>query len=147
MNMYIPTIGEKIKLISPWTFIVWSESRNERLGEILGLFDPLAVNNGYRVPWWKGQDPAWTPKENGARYPALDCVKSGKCTLPKNTILTIDRIYIRKGDKETKEFDSVSFIINTTNNITINGITPKKSIRFWAKLEDVNKIKFKIHTI
>lgn len=54
--------------------------------------------------------------------------------LLKDTELVVDRIYIRKG-REMADFSSVSFIINSSNK-KIN------KCRFWAKLEDVNKIEF-----
>lgn len=50
-------------------------------------------------------------------------------TFPKDTILKVDRIYIRKG---AEDFSSLTFYV------TIN----KKAYRFWAKLEDVNNIEF-----
>ncbi|MDD3988210.1 MAG: hypothetical protein PHC93_04580 [Candidatus Omnitrophica bacterium] len=48
------------------------------------------------------------------------------------TILKVDRIYIRKG-KGMSDFSSLTFYIK-------NG--PYKGARFWAKLNDVNQIKF-----
>lgn len=58
-------------------------------------------------------------------------------TIPANSLLKLDRIYIRKGNSE---YDSLSFYLKD-----IAGEKPKilgKSGRFWAKLEDCNNIKF-----
>lgn len=56
--------------------------------------------------------------------------ESHEVTVPEGTVLKIDRIYIRKGNKD---FDSVTFFMKGT----------KKRVRFWAKLADVNKIIIK----
>lgn len=54
-------------------------------------------------------------------------------TLPAGTKLMVDRIYIRR---PFKDFDSVTFRIEK------DGCPDKAfcSVRFWAKLRDVNKI-------
>lgn len=51
-------------------------------------------------------------------------------SLPKGTVLTIDRIYIRKG---AGEYSSLSFWALIPGD--------KKRFRFWAKLDDVNRIE------
>jgi len=97
--MYVPEIGDLIKLTEDWNFNLNSESyRNRSLAEILGKNGP--VNN---------------------------------VTLPKDTVLKIDRIYIRKG---ASDYSSLTFRIEETENKKIKGK------RFWAKLRDVNKIEF-----
>lgn len=58
-------------------------------------------------------------------------LKTWEVIFEKNTILKIDRIYIRKGNKD---YSSISFWVKS-------GLY--KGARFWAKLEDCNKIKFK----
>ena len=54
--------------------------------------------------------------------------------LPESTILSIDRIYIRKG---ASDYSSISFYLKSHPTM----ITKKKP-RFWAKLEDCNNIMF-----
>ena len=49
--------------------------------------------------------------------------------------LTVDRIYIRKG---TKDFSSVSFLLDILEKKRPFG---EKGMRFWAKLEDVNRME------
>lgn len=55
-------------------------------------------------------------------------------TLNKGSILKVDRIYIRKGKQE---YSSITFVLTQTTQFKT-----KKKPRFWAKLEDVNKIEF-----
>ena len=130
MKMFVPTIGSKICLTQPWTFGVWGEKRNNSLGLALGI---ATKNPPYR--WnviWKGQTSWYTPD-----------VLIDNCTLPVGTVLTIDRIYIRKG-KGMSDFDSMSFRIKPNKTLTFVGTTIPigKGIRFWAKLDDCNQIEF-----
>jgi hypothetical protein len=54
-----------------------------------------------------------------------------RVTLPKNTELSVDRIYVRNG---LQTFDSVTFKIKDCPD-------PKfKKCRFWTKLSEVNSI-------
>lgn len=68
-------------------------------------------------------------------------------TIPKGTILKVDRIYIRKG---LSDYSSITFIAHNLGEIVrkvgwMNEKTKKKkTLRFWAKLSDCNKIKFEI---
>lgn len=73
---------------------------------------------------------------HNTQYPDLNVIRSGDCTLKKGTILTIDRIYIRKG---AKDYDSISFRINKSNEPRFK----KKGIRFWVKLDEANNINYK----
>lgn len=65
------------------------------------------------------------------RFPSFNLSHDIKYTLPAETILTVDRIYIRKGNEE---YSSLSFTL------------PGKK-RFWAKLSDVNNIHFNLEKI
>lgn len=57
--------------------------------------------------------------------------------LPIGTILSIDRIYIKKG---LSDFNSITFYAKNLEN-SGKGKKPK-ALRFWAKLEDCNNIEF-----
>jgi hypothetical protein len=68
--------------------------------------------------------------------------------IPAGTTLSIDRIYIRKG---ASEFSSITFYAKGLGEVTMNGsrfswgnqkTVKRKAQRFWAKLEDCNKIQF-----
>lgn len=108
--MYIPTIGDKIILTEDWKFDLWKEYRNRDLLDHFNLVkDPDGRLYFYRI---------------------ADKDIPFRVTLPKNSKLTIDRIYVRKG---AADFDSVTF--------RVFGLG-KKSIRFWAKLKDVNEMEF-----
>ena len=69
-------------------------------------------------------------------------------TIPKGTIIQVDRIYIRKG---SSDYSSVTFYAKNLGEIESTyssyNAKPKKKIkkkalRFWAKLSDCNKIVF-----
>lgn len=125
MRLFIPKVGDVLTLSESWTFIVWSESRNEKLGTLLGVFDKT---KHYREARWKGQE------NSEYEYKGVAEVASTTCTLPEDTQLKIDRLYVRKG--VTSECNSVSFFIYNHPNKKFN------KVRFWAKLEDVNNIIF-----
>jgi hypothetical protein len=105
MRLLIPSTGTHLKLTKAWKFKLFNEYRNNPLLKKLGL-----PEGTYRAD------------------------KSRSVTLPKDTVLTVDRIYLRKG---AEGFDSVTFRVHTYPG------KPKKwgKPRFWAKLTDVNQIQ------
>ena len=105
MKLYVPELGDQIKLTSDWSFKLISEHRNTTL-----------IDYFFGESYWKKN--------------ALHGDKLLDATLPKDTILTIDRVYIRKG---ATDYSSITFRTDLLN---------KKSIRFFAKLDDCNKIEF-----
>lgn len=112
-QFYIPSIGDKIILQEDWECTIFFEYRNSRFIE-------------------KAR-PDIVPKEGGKYWAWGGDGSSVMVTFPKGTTLTIDRIYIRKGKSE---WDSVTFSMPKQPKVApFNG-------RFWAKLEDVNEIKF-----
>jgi len=112
MKLYIPSIGDIIVLTKDWEFNLYDEYRN----------DTLYILSG------------GTPKIN--QYRQFERSGSMKVTLKKDTVMSINRIYIRKGKKE---LDSVSFVVKQSPSFP-----PRTKIRFWAKLEDVNNIEFEL---
>lgn len=66
-------------------------------------------------------------------------------TLPRRTVLSVDRIYVRKG---ASDYSSVSFYIQSTSLVPLQPTElqargfKKGKKRFWAKLSDVNTIQF-----
>lgn len=118
MNFYIPEIGAQIQLTEDWTFTLMpNESRNETFTKYLKL--PNREN-----PYINGRFDRETYYRN---YNS-----TVEVTIPKNSILKIDRIYIRKGNKD---YSSVTFYVKTFGGEKGKG-------RFWAKLADVNTIQF-----
>lgn len=152
MKMYIPEIGDKIRLTEDWSFRLFSESRNDALFKLLnikerGPFIAFKGKNFYfqcRKLEGLGTRCEWFASDGDmlASYPAAKQAVLHKqhkqedpgtlVTLKVGQVLGIDRIYIRKG---AKDYSSVTF-----NYIG----APKGSgrIRFWAKLDDVNNIIF-----
>lgn len=152
MKLYIPSVGDEIKLTAPWEPMIHDESRNSTILEFFQVpgFDPQKWNNN---------------------------LPPTKVLIPAGEILKIDRIYIRKGKDD---FDSVTFLWKgkrtkaysetktgrrlvsvqpdrTTLQSLFSGRspapakyedysyvdkTPARPVRFWAKLDDVNTIEF-----
>ena len=112
MQLFVPPIGTQFRLDADWTFPLYDESRNYDL-------------------WvsYFGEPPARDPKYAGHWYYSRfgDATQSKQLTLKSGTMLSVDRIYIRKG---AKDFDSISFRV-------LKGSTGPTG-RFWAKLHDVN---------
>ena len=106
----VPSLGTKIQLAEDWKFKLYHEMRNESLWNLLNE-KKFSYN-------WRADDP-----------------EPVSITLPKGTVLSIDRIYVRRGKSE---YDSLTFnLISTTHN----KLQVKGRKRFWAKLADVNSIK------
>ncbi len=131
MKLYIPEISDEIRLIEDWTFDLYNEDRNSTLMEIT------------KDPRQSSYD--WKPD-----YGIIPC------TIPAGAVLKVDRIYIRKGKGE---YSSLSFLwkdMRTESKMEeIRGYRdneptgkfvkiPRKPVRFWAKLQDVNKIVFEL---
>jgi hypothetical protein len=112
IRLTVPWIGAQIRLTEPWEFNLFSEGRNTSLWS-------LAIKKPF----------SWTDD------------KSEKITLPENTLLGVDRIYIRKG---AVSYDSLTFILKETTDPRFSPEAKKaagvRMIRFWAKLYDVNRI-------
>lgn len=130
-QVFIPTIGTVFTLAEDWTFPLYNEDRNDAMLCYQGKRDAVEKRN------WR------------------DGIKSvGDVTLPTGTALKVDRIYIRKGDEKMKEYDSVTFIVQSIPSVSIAVEMPKspysfaaskkprimRTIRFWAKLNDVNQM-------
>ena len=131
MKFNIPELGTKITLAEDWSFPLHHEYRNSTLLEIIG------------------QPYSWSRQDN----------VSTLVTLPKGTLLTVDRIYIRKG---AKEFSSLTFLMPkrktdkktvTRTAVALGGpnhlertdyqvVMPGRAVRFWVKLADANAMQF-----
>ena len=159
-QIMIPPLGSVIKLQEDWTFRLFDERRNEKL-QILADLLP-AFRHEHDGKHWRDMTLAerkdiidksgWT-FENG--YPLGKARSdqysywSGDWSIPfvlrAETELIIDRYYIRQG---SGDFDSVTFRSNCWMSALGDPLFTKKyvngrkikSIRFWAKLSDVNKM-------
>ena len=134
MKLFIPEISDEIRLSTDWTFDLYNEHRNGTLMEKIG--DQRRATA------------AW----DNANFGSIPC------TIPAGATLKVDRIYIRKGNKE---YSSITFLWkgealpakmepdsdwdNLIRTLVPNGKffkVPRIPIRFWAKLADVNNIEF-----
>lgn len=121
MRLFIPEIGIDLKLLEDWTFPLYYEHRNAKLFQALGV--PPLPQDGFGITGWEYQDHSRDEK-------------SETVTLPKGTILKVDRVYIRKSSiygGDASKYSSVSFWAKLKGH--------KKKARFWAKLPDVNRVE------
>lgn len=114
-KLMIPHLGYALTLSKPWTFGLVDETRNRPLANELNI-DFYAIRCASKKSIGESIVPV---------------------TLPVGTILTVDRLYIRRGQSG---FDSVSFYAQIPTNNQPGSKSKKR--RFFAKLEDVNNIEF-----
>lgn len=111
---FLPEIGTKLRLSEDWEFDLYPERRNDKFFPQIGL--NISV---------------WGPRREPYRVKVL-----------RDSMLTVDRIYIRKG---AKDYSSVTFYIRKGAKVEYNGgLYIMKGARFWAKLHDVNTLKVKV---
>jgi hypothetical protein len=138
MILCMPTVGQKVRVLDgqTWDFKLYQEHRNHSLYEYVGK--PLLPEHrrSFYDDYVGGQK-AWDAYR-GAKtdQPPL---KHIDVSLPGGSVLTIDRIYLRKG---AGEFDSITFILNGAKLEGKKGANAR--VRFWAKLEDVNAGKLEL---
>lgn len=125
MNFYIPELKDAIKLTSDWSFDLYAETRNESVGKVLGL---ISENPKLWYRPWK----IYEDKEH-----CYEVLFVERVTIPKDTILVVDRIYVRNGQKD---YSSVTFRIKSCPDKKFN------KTRFWAKLHDTRSIEFEVNT-
>lgn len=117
MKLFIPACGDRIKLVTSWTFALFLEHRNLKFADSRSLLKP-------------GESGQYTVF-SGERYRSPIAIRT--VTLNAGTVLEVDRVYIRQTSKSSKsvdsDFDSLSF-----------KVVGEKQSRFWAKLADVNEI-------
>lgn len=123
MRLFIPEIGTVITLAEDWTFKVVNESRNKSLA-VLMVGARSSKSYDYYHPFGTKDDPVLNDGYGRRRVP----IDPGSFSLAAGTSLEVDRIYIRKGNED---YSSVTF------KARVEG----KLIRFFAKLEDVNRME------
>lgn len=166
-KLHIPTIGARMKLLSPWTFTLHEESRNSGFLDMLGLLDPgtpvgdLVAEARALMVTSRGDMTARCPSDLryylnndlvAKRIPVTDRAKEVlrllgdvrfAVTLPAETVLILDRLYIRKG---AGEFDSLTFMVENAPDGFFKHPPKKKNEafgrkpRFWASLTDCNQM-------
>lgn len=134
MRLFIPSIGDSIRLTKTWTFTL-HHAINSKLWDRLSLPEPIPFYKMEIDPsvddyMSRGVSEYIAKKEKYKKQMLAASVK-----ISKGTILIIDRVYIGNG---ASDFDSVTFRIPRY----VNENHPLGGCRFWAKLEDVNRIYF-----
>lgn len=128
MKLFIPRLGSRLILAKNWTFKLYDERRNEKFWLALhGKPEKEEFYYGYPTGGYTTSPVKTKDCPSLGHKPA----KPAKTTLPKGTVLTIERIYIRRG---AGEFDSISFRIAQDKTLGV------PSGRFWVKLEDINNL-------
>lgn len=131
MRLYVPEIGDELKLVADWRFKTVAERRNSM------LFDVFEVPDEARHP---KAEPDFRYASNGLnRWKYLDV----EFQLPAGTILKLDRVYIRKG---AGDYSSLTFyIIDSPDKRVVTkkkGGTAPKAVRFWVNLPETRNIEF-----
>jgi len=102
-KLFIPPLKTQLQLVNDWSFDLYDEYRNYNF---------------------------WSAYHNSP--PKGNNVSTSVVTIPKETIMSIERIYIKRG---LGDYDSVTFRILDSPNRNIR----KK--RFWVKLKYVNQME------
>ena len=127
MKLFIPACGDRLTLISPWTFRLFLEHRNIKFAEVQNL---LTEEEKKKISY------------NGITVSgSYDKYKIVPVTLQTETIIECDRVYIRQNSKaklhEENDYDSVTWKVIKDNK-------PAKKQRFWVKLCDCNTIEYEL---
>ena len=149
MRMFVPEIGTRITLDADWSFTLHDERRNETVFKMMtvgqeGVISDMRLqaarrmSEAMRETALAGEEYQTYLARRAAMISAADSSVSLTVTLPAGTVLTVDRIYIRRG---VSEYSSLTFNLISTTHPALN-VRGRK--RFWAKLEDVNRIEFSL---
>jgi len=157
-KLFIPRLGTILLLSEDWTFKLEFERRNKTLMQALGpkkIDDDPDSRQSYHRCWWGfdpedfdgvsgvelGTDRAMTDEQLNRAYSSFRATNARdkswlRVTLPKNTTLVVDRIYIRRGGEA---FDSITFRIPKNKKLPPE-LAKFGGTRFWVKLNDANNI-------
>ena len=136
-----PKFKTSASLFSPWE----SFGGGQRVDvNKLNQANKEAEDNCVEYQLWLKDNEAYQKKV--AKYASNN--KSVEVTIPKGTLLQVDRIYIRKG---ASDYSSITFFAKNIGEVIIPASrwsrstkpVKKKALRFWAKLSDCNNIEFK----
>jgi hypothetical protein len=149
-QIFIPPLGTVIQLEKDWTFNLYEESRNQKLIDQAGITPPYRAHDdwgrltlGQRAAEIDKTDWVYTPYpgHRGGNYDYWSGEWNHLFTFREGTELKMDRIYIRQGGQD---FDSVTFRskqwVSAIGDPLFTASRKLKTIRFWAKLSDVNNM-------
>lgn len=154
-RLFVPEIGFEFTLAENWKFKLFYEHRNEELWNALGCGNhPEAVSAKAIYDFFetKFNELVRIRSRTDAIQRDINIAHDGmnknrvygvETILPAGTRLKLDRIYIRKGKED---FSSLSFYIEDSPDARIakgkaKGFK-KGRMRFWARLDDCNRIEF-----
>jgi hypothetical protein len=136
MILCMPTVGQKVRVLDgqSWKFKLYYERRNYGAIEffIRGPLRPDHLRSSFYDDFVGGRE-AWE-KTWGLPNRVEPERKHEAAVIGSGSILTIDRIYIRKG---AGEYDSLTLILNDVKIPGKKGIHAR--VRFWVRLDDVNQ--------
>lgn len=156
-KLFIPRLGTILLLAEDWTFKLEFEHRNSSLMKVFANSDSEAMKADDKWRRWRwggfapedfdsrnvevGIDRAMTDEQLDRAYASFKATNSEdvpwiRVTLPKDTTLIVDRIYIRRGGEA---FDSVSFKIPRNKKLPPE-LAKFCGVRFWVKLNDANSM-------
>lgn len=131
MIVCIPSIGDKVEVTQDWAFHLEPESRNVNA---MKHFIPTFQLEYKQFAFYElGDQPSY--HEYYYRYGKKPGYKKYPVTLKPGTVLTVDRIYLRKGKED---FDSITFVLNKPKGVK------GPMIRFWVRLPEVNAAGLKL---
>lgn len=121
-RLFIPACGDRLVLTKAWDFTLYLEYRNVDFAKLRGL-----VTQDFGL--WDGGD-----KWRG--------LKSVQVSLPAETTLECDRVYVRSTSKartkEEDDYDSVTWRVVGPRG------KPLAKQRFWTKLPAVYDIEYRL---
>jgi hypothetical protein len=161
MKLYVPEIGDHLRLTADWTFTLYNEYRNSSLWELYDCENhPVVAKKNAEKEQARNELNAlenkmypgntyWQPRHSSTLDPAdiarrtelrdiITKMLAVEVTIPTGSIVSVDRIFIRKG---MDDWSSLTFYLKDHPDKTF-----KKKPRFWAKLADCNCIEFVQHS-
>lgn len=164
MKFYIPKLKDRLRLTEDWVAMLHDEYRNHAfIASVLGVKKGTPKNNSYEYMTnadgyqvfdyskitqigWDGllQEKLKEYESNVTKMMEAKLLNNRlyqgdlelPVTIPKGTVLCIQRIYIRNGQQD---YDSVTFSIAKVKGSKISG-------RFWVKLDNANEIHYELVT-
>lgn len=156
MKLYVPEIGDHLRLTADWTFVLHNEYRNRSLWDHFDcdnapeVYQQVAEKNSLRDEltkleqkmypgntYWSVPPASYDPVDVARREELYELIRPNEhatIMISAGAVLSVDRIFIRKG---MDDWSSLTFFLKE-----LPGVTFKKKPRFWAKLHDCNNIEF-----
>lgn len=165
-RLFVPEIGTNLKLEKDWSFALHNEHRNKALWEAFdcendpATYAAMQIVHGAEKAFYdavarrdkhRGQhNPHMTQLQRAVEVAHQNMIDTRMdlvthpVMIPAGTVLQLDRIYVRKGKEE---FSSLSFLIVSSPDARLGPVPGTKGFtkgkkRFWAKLDDCNRIEF-----